>query len=93
MLLVSLIAHLDKEDVYLRDRFAYLVILPKGKAAFGSDWQNLCFEKHYTNYTFLHGQRKLSVIKCRKESWLSIEVCVSKEKNIYISKSCELLND
>lgn len=40
MLLVSLIAHLDKEDVYLRDRFAYLVILPKGKAVFGSDWQN-----------------------------------------------------
>lgn len=35
--LVFLIAHLDKEDVYLRASFAYLVILPKGKAMFGSD--------------------------------------------------------
>lgn len=33
----------DKEDVYIRDSFAYLVILPKVKAMFDSDWQNLYF--------------------------------------------------
>lgn len=43
MLLVCLSAHSDKEDIYLRDSFAYLVIPPKGKAVFGSDWQNLYF--------------------------------------------------
>lgn len=42
-ILVSLTAHLDKEHVCLRDSFAYLVILPKGKAMFGFECQNLYF--------------------------------------------------